>query len=107
MATAKFRIFNNFTRSRVLLAPCLNSSCLKGHSVLLHNSSPSGGTSIRFQNHRRRHGNHRSTSGKTLLDKFIKQLSYDGGKNMYESEVNQDDLKCNHPQQNTNSDFYW
>ena len=79
IATAKYKILNNFMRSRVLLEPCSNSSWLKGQSVFLHNSSPSGGTSTRFRNHRRRHGNHRSTSGKTLLDKFIKQLSYDGG----------------------------
>ena len=54
------------------ITPYLKRQC----ALLLHTSSPSGGTSTRFQNPRRRKGN---KPGKALLDKFVKHLSHDGG----------------------------
>ena len=48
-------------------------------SAKLHISSPSGGFATRFRNHRRGGGNQQRPTGKTLLDKFVKQIALDGG----------------------------
>ena len=78
VTVSAFRIFIALKPKPCLLTSSLNS-CFKIHTAQLHNSSPSGGLATRFRNHRRANGSQQRTTGKALLDKFVKHLSLDGG----------------------------
>ena len=78
VTVSAFRIFIALKPNPCLLTSSLNS-CFKIHTAQLHNSSPSGGLATRFRNHRRANGSQQRTTGKALLDKFVKHLSLDGG----------------------------
>ena len=78
VTVSAFRIFSALKPNPWLLTSSLNS-CFKIHTAQLHKSSPSGGFATRFRNHRRANGSQQRTTGKALLDKFVKHLSLDGG----------------------------
>ena len=75
VTVSAFRIFIALKPNPCLLTSSLNS-CFKTHTAQLHNSSP---FATRFRNHRRANGSQQRTTGKALLDKFVKHLSLDGG----------------------------
>lgn len=74
VTVSAFRIFIALKPNPCLLTSSLNS-CFKTHTAQLHNSSP---FATRFRNHRRANGSQQRTTGKALLDKFVKHLSLDG-----------------------------
>jgi len=74
VTVSAFRIFIALKPNPCSLTSSLNS-CFKSHIAQLHNSSP---FATRFRNHRRANGSQQRTTGKALLDKFVKHLSLDG-----------------------------